>query len=109
MERTVLFGAGSVSGRHGASLAPVSARSSRSVAADVVGREVGEPEVAEAHQHRRDPAAECAEVLVEQRVGAVGERLLGELVEPLVGDLDRVLDGAGDDRRRTGRGGRSRR
>ena len=30
----------------------------------------------------------AAEVLVEQRAGPVGERLLGQLVEALVGDLD---------------------
>ena len=60
--------------------------------AAVLGGEEGEAQVAEAHERRRDPAAEGAEVLVEQRAGAVGERLLGQLVEPLVGDLDGVLE-----------------
>ena len=31
-------------------------------------------------------------MVVEQRAGAVGDRFLGELVQTLVGDLDRVLD-----------------
>ena len=61
-------------------------------------------QVAEAHERRRDPAAEGAEVLVEQRAGAVGERLLGELVEALVGDLDGVLELARPRRRRVSAG-----
>ena len=82
-----------------------------SVGAAVLGRQEREAQVAEAHQRRRDPAAEGAEVLVEQRAGAVGERLLGQLVEALVGDLDGVLELGAPRRRRAprrGRGGRSR-
>ena len=64
------------------------------------GGQVVELEVAEAHERRRDPAAERAEVLVEQPARAVGERLLGQLVEALVGDLDGELRPAAAGRRR---------
>ena len=57
----------------------------------VVGGAEAEAEVAEANEGRGDPSAEGAEVLVEQSAGAVGEGLLGELVQALVGDLDGVL------------------
>lgn len=46
----------------------------------VVGRVVGEAQIAEFHERRGDPSAERTEVVVEQLVGAVGERLFGEFV-----------------------------
>src|SRR5687768_2372379 len=63
----------------------------RSVRGVVVGGVVFELEVAETHQRRRDPAAERTEVFVEDCARTVGERLLGQLVQTLVGDLDRVV------------------
>src|SRR4029079_8819591 len=59
----------------------------------VVGGQEGQLEVAETDQHRCDPPAEVAEVFVEQLARAVGEGVVGKLVEALVGDLDRVLRG----------------
>src|SRR4051794_11302478 len=57
----------------------------------LVGRQVAEGQVTQAHEHGRDPAAEGAEVLVEQAARPVGEGLLGQLVQAFVGDLDGEL------------------
>ena len=82
--------------------------SSRSFCLDVVGGQEREPEVAELHERRRDPPAERPEVVVEDRARPVGERLLDELVETLVGDLDGVLGGRRGRPSRWDRGDRSR-
>mgnify|MGYP000995180691 CR=1 FL=1 len=50
-------------------------------------------EVGELHQGGGDPAAERAEVVVEQRAGAVGQCALGQLVKALVRHLGGVLGG----------------
>lgn len=54
-------------------------------------RQEREIEISDSNEHRSNPSAESAEVLVENRTRSVGERLLRQFVETLVGCLDCML------------------